>query len=163
MNGYDGTGANNRGSSASDYYQRMYYHPVTGEYIPGGWLYYANPNAPWSLSFNGSVEVHPKYTLDKETDTYNRGLDFRASVNFSGSLKLTPKLNMNGTGTFDLIARRMSRMSINATYDLHCFNIAVSWIPVGSFKSYSFRIAANASALADLLRFKRERRQAYNW
>ncbi len=163
MNGYDGTGANNRGSSASDYYQRMYYHPVTGEYIPGGWLYYANPNAPWSLSFNGSVEVHPKYTLDEETDTYNRGLDFRASVNFSGSLKLTPKLNMNGSGTFDLIARRMSRMSINATYDLHCFNIAVSWIPVGSFKSYSFRIAANASALADLLRFKRERRQAYNW
>lgn len=163
MNGYDGTGANNRGSSASEYYQMMYYHPVTGEYIPGGWLYYANPNAPWSINFNGTVGVAPKYPLDKETGEYRRELAVTADVNFNGSLKLTPKMNLTASGSYNIIARQMSRMSINATYDLHCFNIAVSWIPIGSYKSYSFRIAANAAALADLLRFKRDRRQAYNW
>ena len=47
------------------------------------------------------------------------------------------------------------KTQISATYDLHCFNIAVSWVPMGMYKSYSFRIAANASALADLLRFKK--------
>ena len=51
------------------------------------------------------------------------------------------------------MAMKMTTTQISATYDLHCFNIAVSWVPAGQWKSYSFRIAANASALADLLRF----------
>ena len=50
---------------------------------------------------------------------------------------------------------QITTTSISATYDLHCFNISVSWIPTGKWKSYSFRIAANAAALADLLRFKK--------
>ena len=44
---------------------------------------------------------------------------------------------------------------MNATYDLHCFNITFSWVPVGTWKQYSFKIAANAASLADLLRFKK--------
>jgi hypothetical protein len=56
---------------------------------------------------------------------------------------------------FDIMAMRITTTQISASYDLHCFNIAVSWVPTGQWKSYSFRIAANASALADLLRFKK--------
>ena len=41
------------------------------------------------------------------------------------------------------------------TYDLHCFNINVSWVPTGKWQSWSFRIAANAAALSDLLRFRK--------
>ena len=56
---------------------------------------------------------------------------------------------------FDFIAKQVTSTQISATYDLHCFNIAVSWVPLGTWKSYSFRIAANAAALADILRFKK--------
>ena len=155
MNGYDGTGSNGRGSSAAEYYQQMYYHPVTGEYIPGGWLYYANPDAPWSLNFGASYSTTraPKY--DKALGKYVSGFNTTATMNVSGNIKLTPKMSINFTSQFDFIAMKLSTTTINATYDLHCFNIAVSWIPTGFYKSYSFRIAANAAALADLLRFKR--------
>ena len=64
-------------------------------------------------------------------------------------------MNIRATSGFDLMAMRVTTTQISATYDLHCFNIDVSWIPTGMWKSYSFRIAANASALADLLRFKK--------
>ncbi len=38
INGNDGT--KQAGGNPADHYTRIYYHPVTGEYIPGGWLYY---------------------------------------------------------------------------------------------------------------------------
>ena len=155
MNGYDGTGSNGRGSAAADYYQRIYYHPVTGEYIPDGWLYYTNPNVPWSVNLSASFSLSRAYTYDKELLKVTHKDRITATLSASGNIKLTPKMSFNISTGYDFVAKNLSTTSISATYDLHCFNIAVSWIPTGQWKSYSFRIAANASALADLLRFKR--------
>ena len=156
MNGYDGTGNNGRGSAgAAEYYQRIYYHPVTGEYIPGGWLYYTNPNVPWSVNMSASFSLSRSYAFDREMAALTHKDRITATLSASGNIKLTPKMSLNMSSGYDFVAKRLTTTSISATYDLHCFNIAVSWIPTGNWKSYSFRIAANASALADLLRFKK--------
>ena len=156
MNGYDGTGRDGRGSSgAADYYQRIYYHPVTGEYIPEGWLYYTNPNVPWSLNTSASFSLSRSYSYDKQQQTVTHKDRITATLSLSGNIKLTPKMNINMSSGYDFVAKKLTTTSLSATYDLHCFNIAVSWIPTGNWKSYSFRIAANAAALADLLRFKK--------
>ena len=149
--GDDGT--KQAGGNPADHYTRIYYHPVTGEYIPGGWLYYTNPNVPWSVNFNYSFSYRKGYqysngkVIDKDTYTQTLGL--------SGNIKLTPRLSMQMSTNFDLMALQMSATQLSATYDLHCFNINVSWIPNGKWESWSFRIQANAAALADLLRFKK--------
>ena len=155
INGNDGkkSGGDSSGSSDANSYRRIYYHPVTGEYIPGGFLYYMNPNAPWSLSFSYSFSYAKTYQYLNNQLLDNK--KFTQTVNASGNLKLTPRLNIRANANFDLMAMRITTTQISATYDLHCFNIEVSWIPTGMWKSYSFRIAANASALADLLRFKK--------
>ena len=151
INGNDGS--KQAGGNPADHYTRIYYHPVTGEYIPGGWLYYTNPNVPWSLNFNYSFSYRRGYqysngkVIDKNSFTQTLGL--------SGNVKLTPRLSMQMNTNFDLMALKMSATQISATYDLHCFNINVSWIPNGQWESWSFRIQANAAALADLLRFKK--------
>ena len=138
---------------AASYYQRIYYHPVTGEYIPGGWLYYTNPNVPWSVNFNYSFSYRKSYQFsNNQAITKN---DFTQTLGISGNVKLTPRLALNLTTNFDLMAMKMSTTQISATYDLHCFNISVSWVPTGQWESWSFRIAANAAALADLLQFKK--------
>jgi len=156
MNGYDGTGSDGRGSSGSaSYYQRMYYHPVTGEYIPEGWLYYTNPDVPWSVNLSASFSIYRSYTYNTDKARLDHRNNVTATLNASGNIKLTPKMSINMSSGFDFVAKRMTTTSISASYDLHCFNIAVSWIPTGNWKSYSFRIAANAAALADLLRFKK--------
>jgi len=149
LKGNDGSG----GNSAAGDYQRIYYHPITGEYIPGGYLYYTNPNAPWSINFNYSFNYSKSYSATNgKLITTNR---YTQTVGLSGNLKLTPKMSFNATSGFDLMAMKMTTTQISATYDLHCFNISVSWVPTGNWQSYSFRIAANASALSDLLRFKK--------
>ena len=132
---------------------RIYYHPITGEYIPGGWLYYTNPNVPWSMNFNYSYSYRKTYQfLNEQVITKH---DHKQTLGVTGNNKLTPRMSLNMTTNFDLMAMKMSTTQLSATYDLHCFNINVSWIPNGQWESWSFRIQANAAALADLLKFKK--------
>ncbi len=155
INGNDGSKESTDGGNrnSADYYKRVYYHPVTGEYIPGGWLYYTNPNVPWSVNLNYSFSYNRSYQYTNgQLITNNR---FTQTLGFSGNVKLTPKMNINMSSGVDLMAMKLTTTQLSATYDLHCFNIAVSWVPTGKWQSWSFRIAANASALADLLRFKK--------
>ena len=154
IDGNDGSKAGG-GKSEANTYQRIYYHPVTGEYIPGGYVYYMNPNAPWSLNFSYSFNYSKSYTYMAATQELVTNNKFTQTLNISGNVKLTPRMSIQATTGFDFMAMKFTSTQISATYDLHCFNIAISWVPMGMYKSYSFRIAANASALADLLRFKK--------
>ena len=150
MAGNDGTG---KSGSPADHYTRIYYHPITGEYIPGGWLYYMNPSVPWSVNFNYSYNFRKGYQWANGKETPNNS--HTQTLGISGNVKLTPRLSMNLTTGFDLMALKMTTTQFSATYDLHCFNIRVSWVPNGQWESWTFQIAANASALADLLKYKK--------
>jgi len=146
--GNDGRQENTKGD-----YARIYYHPVTGEYIPGGWLYYLNPNSPWSLNFSYSYSYSRSYQYaNEQLQTKN---NHTQTLSISGQLKLTRDLNINMNTGVDLTKMKLSTTQISASYDLHCFAIAVSWVPTGQWQSWSFRIAAKASALSDLLQYKK--------
>lgn len=140
-------------TSQAPMYQKMYYHPVTGEYIPGGWVYYMDPNIPWSINLNYS------YTYGRSYQYANNQLQVKHShmqtLGISGQLKLTPQLNFSLNTGVDLSKFKLTTTQLSASYDLHCFLISVSWIPNGQWESWSFRINAKASALADLLQFKK--------
>lgn len=151
INGNDG-GQQATGNASANY-MRMYYHPVTGEYIPGGWLYYMNPNAPWSVNFNYSYSFRRGYQFANGKSTANN--THTQTLGITGQIKLTPRLSMNLTTGFDLMALKMTTTQFSAQYDLHCFNIRVSWVPNGQWESWTFQIAANAAALADLLKYKK--------
>ena len=140
---------------AVSYYKQIFYHPVTGEYIPGGWVYYTNPNVPWSLNMSGQLSYSRSYAFDSQTNGVKTNNSYIATVSLNGNIKLTPRLSINGSTGFDIIAKSITTTQISATYDLHCFNISVSLVPTGMYKQYSFTIAANAAALADILRFRK--------
>ncbi len=146
-------GASQAGGNPADHYTRIYYHPITGEYIPGGWLYYMNPNVPWSVNFNYSYSFKKGYQWanGKKTDNDNH----TQTLGVNGNVKLTPRLSMQLSTGFDLMALRMTTTQFSANYDLHCFNIRVSWVPTGQWESWTFQISANAAALADLLKYKK--------
>ena len=104
---------------------------------------------------SASFSLNPTYTYSNEKEELIRKLNPRATMSLSGNIKLTPRLSVNMSSGFDFVAMKMTSTQFSANYDLHCFNIAVSWIPLGTYKSYSFTIAAKASTLADLLKFKK--------
>ena len=147
------TGGGSGSESAADYYRRIYYHPITGDYIPGGWLYYTNPNVPWSVNFNYSFSYRRSYNFINDRLIANNS--FTQTLGFNGNVKLSPKMSMNVSSGFDIMAMKLTTTQLSFTYDLHCFNISVSYVPTGLWQSWSFRIAANAAALSDLLRFRK--------
>ena len=159
INGNDGSkaaaqqGDTGGSQNTAEYYRRVYYHPITGEYIPGGWLYYTNPNVPWSVSFNYSFSYRKSYQYTNGQLIKNN--QFTQTLGLNGNIKLTPKMNISATSGIDLMAMKITTTQLSFSYDLHCFNIAVSWVPTGTWQSWSFRIAANASALSDLLKLKK--------
>lgn len=149
--GYKGNDGHTE-SITSDY-ARIYYHPVTGEYIPGGWVYYMNPNIPWSLNFNYSYSFSRSYQYANEMlQTKN---NHTQTLGMSGQIKLIDAMSVNINANYDISKMKLSTTQISATYDLHCFAISVSWVPTGQWQSWSFRIAAKASALSDLLQYKK--------
>lgn len=154
--GNDGHGDMSQGGASSNSgsdYARIYYHPITGEYIPGGWVYYLNPNIPWSLSFNYNYSYSRSYQFaNEQLQTKHSHVQ---TLSMSGQLRLTKAMNFSINTGFDLTKMQLSTTQVSATYDLHCFAISVSWVPTGQWESWSFRIAAKASALSDLLQFKK--------
>lgn len=140
-------------TSQNSSYPRIYHNPVTGEYIPGGWVYYMNPKVPWSINMNYSYSYSRSYQYanEKLLTKHNHMM----TLGLSGQLKLTDALNVNLNSGVDMMKMKLTTTQMSATYDLHCFSISVSWVPNGQWESWSFRINAKASALADLLQFKK--------
>ena len=155
MKGNDGSKAEGGSDSPANYYKRIYTHPYTGEYIPGGWLYYTNPNVPWSVNFSYTFSCNRSWSFDTKMNSLAIKNNITQTLRFNGNIKLTPKMNINASSGYDFQAKQITSTQLSATYDMHCFNISVSWVPTGTWQSYSFRIQANAAALADLLRFKK--------
>ncbi len=151
QSGGGGGGVKMTGESPA--YTKVYYHPVTGEYIPGGWIYYLNPEVPWSLSFNYSYNYSRSYQYSNEQLIVRH--NHNQTLNVNGQVRITKALNINLTTGFDLTQMRLTTTQVSATYDLHCFQISFSWVPVGQWKQWSFRINAKAAALADLLSYRK--------
>lgn len=157
VKGNDGSkssgGSEGGSGNAADYYRRIYYHPLTGEYIPGGWLYYTNPNVPWSVNLNYNFSMNRSYNY--ANNQLSRKDNITQTLGVQGNVQLTPKMSVQAQSGWDFTAMKMTTTQFSFRYDLHCFNISVSWVPSGMYQSYSFLISANAAALADLLRFKK--------
>ena len=112
-----------------------------------------NPNSPWSVNISYSYNYSRSYQYSNGHRITNHR--HTQTLNLNGNIKITPALSVNLSTGFDLMAMKLTTTQFSAQYSLHCFNIDVSWIPMGKWQQWSFRIAANAAALADLLRFKK--------
>ncbi len=134
-------------------YVRVYNHPVTGEYIPGGWVYYLDPKNPWSVNFNYNYSYSQSYQF--VGGKLNKINNHMQTLGVSAQIRLGKDLNVNLNTGIDLMKMALTTTQLSATYDLHCFLMSVSWVPSGMWESWSFRINAKASALADLLKFKK--------
>lgn len=159
--GNDGSGSGGGGgvnvSGNSPAYTRVFTHPITGEYVPEGWIYYMNPNVPWSLSFDYSYSYSRAYQYTNEQLIIKH--NHTQTVNVNAQVRLAEALNLNVTTGFDITKLQLTTTQISATYDLHCFQISFSWVPLGQWSQWSFRINAKAAALADLLSYRKGKSQ----
>ncbi len=104
---------------------------------------YVDFNIPWNFGFDYSFSYSgPSSGAPKGRVTQTIGI--------RGNLKLTNKWNVSMNTNFDINAGQFSYTTFNVNRDLHCWQMAFSFVPFGYAKSYSFTINAKASMLKDL-------------
>ena len=102
---------------------------------------------PWSLTVNYSVNYsYGDFDYDK--------LEYKGKItqnlSFSGNVRPTKNWSMSFSSSYNFDTHKLSYMNCTVSRDLHCFTMSASFVPVGTYKSYSFHIAVKSSLLSDL-------------
>lgn len=103
-------------------------------------------NIPWNFSFAYSFQ----YTNDGNTTNLSNTLTFNGDVN------LTPKWKVTFQSGYDFKNNGLTPMNLGIYRDLHCWDMNVTWVPFGLYKSYTLTIKVKASILQDLKLSKRQ-------
>jgi len=101
---------------------------------------------PWNLRINYNFS-YSKQSTEKSTNQ---------ALGFSGDLSLTPKWKIGFTSGYDFKAHKLTTTSINIFRDLHCWEMRMTLVPLGLYKSYSFQINVKSGMLQDLKWKKRD-------
>jgi hypothetical protein len=116
------------------------------EYIATHPNEYIDLDVPYNLNVN--------YTL-----TYSRpGISKSVTnqiVNFNGDLSITPKWKITFSSGYDFKLNEITYTALGFYRDLHCWEMSLNWVPLGSFPYYNFQINVKASVLQDLKYIKK--------
>ncbi len=107
--------------------------------------YYVDWNIPWNLTINYNVS----YTKLFEEATVSQ------AINFQGDINLTPKWKIGYQSGYDFERNEIVPTVLNIYRDLHCWDLAINWIPFGTYQRYSVDLKVRASILQDLKLSKR--------
>ncbi len=113
---------------------------------------YQKWEVPWSLSVNYSIG-YAYGSFNKQKMEYDTKIT--QNLSFSGNIRPTKNWNFSFSASYNFDTHKLAYMNCNVSRDLHCFSMRASFVPVGSYKSYSFSIAVKSSMLSDLKYDKR--------
>ncbi len=107
---------------------------------------YVDFDVPWSIRLDYS------FSYRKPRDEVSIVQTIRAS----GDLSLSPKWKIGFNTGYDLANKQFSTTNVSLYRDLHCWEMRISVVPFGNYKSYNFQINAKSSILSDLKYNKRK-------
>jgi len=107
---------------------------------------YVDFDIPWS------VRVDYSFSYQKPKDVSRVVQTIRASGDFS----LSPNWKIGFNTGYDLDRKQFTTTNLSIYRDLHCWEMRMSVVPFGTYKSYNFQINAKSSILADLKYNKRK-------
>lgn len=121
---------------------------------------------PWSLNFDYTFSytnlIAPVFIWMPSTYSSHRYMksgkepSLVQTLGLSASLSITSKMSVSVRTGYDFEKKLLSYTTVDIKRDLHCWEMAFSWIPTGLYKSYTFTIRAKAAMLQDLKYEKRK-------
>ncbi len=101
---------------------------------------YVDFEIPWSLRVDYSFSYSKPKDESKIVQT----------ARFSGDFSLSPNWKIGFNTGYDLDKKQFTTTNLSVYRDLHCWEMRISVVPFGTYKSYNFQINAKSSILADL-------------
>lgn len=101
-------------------------------------------NMPWRLRVSYSYDIARAWRAAEFTDTQHQ------SVLFNGDVTVLKWWKVGISSGYDLEAGEKTPTTLNLYWDMHCWEMNLNVIPIGTRKSFTFRINVKASVLHDL-------------
>ena len=101
---------------------------------------YVDFNIPWSLNVSYNIR-YSKPSFEAITTQ---------TLNFNGDLNLTENWKVGFNSGWNFEQKDFAYTSININRNLHCWQLAINWIPIGIRQSYNITLNVKASVLQDL-------------
>lgn len=105
------------------------------------------------LDFKWNVNINLNYSKDNR-NPLNTNETFNLSSNID--INLTETLKMSGGINYDFINKELNAPQITVYKDLGCWDMNLTWTPIGIHRSLFFRIGLKASQLKDFQYLLRE-------
>ena len=116
---------------------------------------FADFNIPWSINLSYSLIFY---------NQFQTGVGFKSnttqSINFNGTLNLTPKWQMGLSGFYNIVLGQLNPLSFSLSRDLHCWQLSITGAPLGIYRYFNISISPKSPILRDLKVNKTE--QFYN-
>jgi len=108
--------------------------------------YYVDFKVPWTIYLSYNLNINSFFNIQKKAFEYK----IIQGLTFSGDVSITPKWKISYSSGYDFVNKQFTYTSLSIYRDLHCWEMRLSWIPFGTYRSYSFQINVKSSVLQDL-------------
>ena len=106
-------------------------------------------NIPWSIGYNYALDLSKSYSNGKDTSLVIQTLGLNLNFN------VTPKWKVGINTGYDFRNKDFNSTTLNVFRDLHCWQMAFNWVPLGPRQSFSIEINVKSQMLRQLRLAKR--------
>jgi hypothetical protein len=106
-------------------------------------------NIPWSIGYNYALDLSKSYSNGKDTSLVTQTLGINLNFN------VTPKWKVGINTGYDFRNKDFNSTTLNVFRDLHCWQMAFNWVPLGPRQSFSIEINVKSQMLRQLRLAKR--------
>ncbi len=116
---------------------------------------YVKFKIPWSVSVSYGVSLRENTQAEINKDRMRYPFKLTHTLNFSGNIQIASGWNISWSSGYDFNYKKLSMTTASVSRDLHCFSMSASMV-ITPYTSYNFTFAANASTLADVLKWRKQ-------
>lgn len=110
---------------------------------------------PWSFTVSYGVIMRENTSAKINPRNMRYPYSFTHTLNFSGNLRISEGWNISFSSGYDFNYKRLSMTTASLNRDLHCFSMSCSMVLM-PYRSFNFNFQADASALRDVLRWRKQ-------
>ena len=110
---------------------------------------------PWSFTVSYGVTMSENTGAQIRVKKMRYPYKLTHTLNFSGNIRISDGWDLTYSSGYDFNYHRLSMTTASVSRDLHCFSMSAS-VVLSPYTSYNFTFSANASELADVLKWKKQ-------
>jgi hypothetical protein len=107
---------------------------------------YVDFDIPWKVDLSYSLS----YSKQIIPDSGGVVISFNQYLSFNGDFSLTPKWKVGVNSGIDFINKQLAYTNVYISRDLHCWQMSINLIPIGTYRQFSITISPKSGILRDL-------------